>query len=223
MSLTRIISEVAKELSGLSKIDRENIVYTRLIKEADKKLKRLAVGSARRVYDFKDNKVVKVAMNAKGIAQNEVECDLSQDQYINYMFTKMHYCAENYSFLIAEKAEKITKGDFKSITGVDFDVFEEYIRSYMHSVMGKQLWGMRSTDTIIEEEDDFDPENEFVYDIVNMILNYGLENVHGDMIRISSYGKVMRDGQPDIVIVDYGLNQEVFDAHYAPKRKNKYR
>ena len=39
----------------------------------------------------------------------------------------------------------------------------------------------------------------------------------GDMTRLSTYGEVIRDKKPKIVLVDFGLTKTVFDDYYKVK------
>ena len=56
-------------------------------------------------------------------------------------------------------------------------------------------------------------DNDFCYEIFDFIGNYGLPV--GDLLRLSSYGVVERDGSENVVIIDYGLTQEVSTNYYS--------
>lgn len=56
-------------------------------------------------------------------------------------------------------------------------------------------------------------ENEFTYEMLSFIGNYGAPT--GDLIRTSSYGVVKRDGQDEIVMIDYGLTSDVYTSYYS--------
>jgi hypothetical protein len=36
----------------------------------------------------------------------------------------------------------------------------------------------------------------------------------GDLMRLSTYGVVKRDGQETIVLIDYGLTDDIYKTHY---------
>jgi hypothetical protein len=40
---------------------------------------------------------------------------------------------------------------------------------------------------------------------------------YGDLQRLSSYGVVRRNGQEEMVIVDFGLTEDVFNNYYRRK------
>ena len=39
-------------------------------------------------------------------------------------------------------------------------------------------------------------------------------HAYGDLLRISSYGIVKRDNHDEIVLIDYGLNDDVYNRYY---------
>lgn len=45
------------------------------------------------------------------------------------------------------------------------------------------------------------------------MANTGLEAI-GDLTRINSYGVVSDNGQENIVLIDMGLSDKVFDSYY---------
>jgi hypothetical protein len=45
------------------------------------------------------------------------------------------------------------------------------------------------------------------------LTNY-CADVVGDLTRISSYGKVNRDGKDEIILIDYGLDDDTYISFY---------
>lgn len=66
----------------------------------------LGSGSGRKVFDLRNGYVVKVAINQKGFAQNEMEYSISRE-YISIIMAKVLVCSNDYMYLIMEKAERI--------------------------------------------------------------------------------------------------------------------
>ena len=211
MSLVKFIFEQFEddiELKDLHKIDRDRIIYNQLKKKAERKFKRIASGTARVVYEFKDDMAIKDGKNDKGIAQNEVEYNLGTDRFAEDMVTKVYYGAENLSFIIAEKAEKLRVADFKRITGIEWKQFIEVV-DHLENVNNPRT---SYRDPSEEVEELF--SNEFVNEFEQFVGNFGLTEVMGDFKRISSYGVVNRDYGDDVVLTDYGLTKEVYKKHY---------
>ena len=179
------------------------------VRYANNKLKRMASGSARIIYDIDGKTVLKLAKNPKGIAQNEVEASLGTDYYVGDLVAKVLEEDDKHRWIVMEKAKKITKNRFKELTGVALDKFYYYIRN--------EVGNSRLFNVSPEDEEEL-RENEFVIDIIDLCHNYDLET--GDFGRPSSFGEI--EGR--LVITDYGLTKEVFRKHYAwdRKKRNQY-
>ena len=190
--------------------------YAGRIKYANQNLERIGSGSGRIVYNIDNEKVLKLARNAKGVAQNETEAGVGQYRDTQHIVTEVFEHADNDTWLISEMAKKVNEKRIKELTGIPSlnDLFH-FLRNYEEQSKGKnKIFDMD------KELEEFFYENEFAQDLSNFIANYG-QNA-GDMGRPSTYGEVLRDGQPTIVLTDYGLNDEVYSTHYSPERKQKY-
>jgi len=94
------------------------------MKYAEKNLKHLSSGSSRIVFQVGKDKVLKLASNEKGLAQNKAESSVKDDcKYIN----KSVRNAKNHSWIIAPMADKITEREFFDLTGVNFREFGDCI------------------------------------------------------------------------------------------------
>lgn len=179
------------------------------VRYANEKLKRIAQGSARVIFEIDDKTVLKLAKNAKGLAQNEVEAGLSNDYMVpEDIIAKVLEYDEGYRWIVMERAKKISSGRFKQLMdGVDILIFYYYIRNQTDR-LGNKHWSIK--DEIKEKLD----KNEFAQDIIEMSNNFELEV--GDFGRPSSFGEI--DGR--LVLTDYGLTQEVYRKYYDRSRKS---
>jgi hypothetical protein len=59
-------------------------------------------------------------------------------------------------------------------------------------------------------------DDEFVSSIFQYIANYDLPV--GDLQVLTSYGMVNRNGSPELVLVDYGLDSDVCASFYCKTR-----
>jgi len=194
--------------------------YAGRMRYADERLPRIGSGTGRRVYDIDGEKVLKLAMNAKGVAQNGAEAGAGYYRDTQHIVTEVFDSADDDTWLIAEKAKKVTKKRIEELTEIpNLDILGYFLINY--EVQSKGQNKRFEENYITREEEEFLYENEFAQDLSNFIANYG-QNA-GDMGRPSSYGEVLRDGQPAIVLTDYGLNDEVYDTHYSPDRKKRNR
>src|ERR1035437_429968 len=178
-------------------------------------LQRIGSGTGRIVYDIDGQKVLKLAKNNKGIAQNAEESRIGRDYYIANIVTEVFESADDDNWLISEKAKKVNENRIKQLTGIPSLLgLYYYLRAFAEENKGK-----RSSFGIAADIKEILDENEFAQELKELIANYNQSA--GDMSRPSTYGEVLHDGQPTIVLTDYGLSDEVYATHYSPERKNK--
>jgi len=177
---------------------------------ANEHLEKIGSGSGRVVYKIDDYRVFKIAKNNKGVAQNEVEIRLSDDIYAPDIITKIYEYADNYSWIIAERAKKISLGRFRELTNVN-DLYK--LKNYLECSINPNKCYYGNVDELNKIFDD----NEFAQELLDLVVNFSISV--GDFGRLSSYGEVVRDGESLVVITDYGLNDEVYEKHYNPQRK----
>jgi hypothetical protein len=174
-------------------------------------LVRISSGSSRVVYKIDDEKVLKLAKNKKGLAQNEVEIEYGQYYDISDIVAKIFDYDENSLWVEMELARKVKVSDFKRIIGFEFDDIQKAINNY--GVNSGNAKGSRFKYDVDKELVDEMWENEFMYEMFSYIGNYGVPV--GDLRRLSSYGLVNRDGQDKIVLIDYGLTHDVYTSYYG--------
>jgi len=179
---------------------RKRVAYAR------EHLGKLGGGSARVVFAVDPNTVVKIANNKKGQAQNEIEVDVSHIGY-NVIAEVKDYDADNYLYIEMERAKKLKKSDWERLTGHKFDGWMATLNNYMIDRTGQRGWKMPVPDNYEEIE-----ESELFSDVVTMMADFGMPS--GDIMRISSWGAVNRNGREVPVLVDYGLTQDVFNQFY---------
>lgn len=178
---------------------------------AQEHLQRLSSGSSRIVYKIDDEKVLKLAKNEKGVAQNEVEIEYGQYSDIEDVVARIFdYDEVGNLWVEMELARKVKASDFKNIVGYNFADIQKAIHNY-----GVDSGNVRRSfkhDINKELVDDM-WENEFMYELFSYIGNYGVPT--GDLTRLNSYGVVKRNGQDKIVLIDYGLTHDVYSSYYS--------
>lgn len=188
----------------------ERVPFSRRVKYAQERAKKIGSGSSRVAfvipYQGRDT-VLKIAKNAKGIAQNSEESTLLNDWYLsklNIVIPMIDYDEANSepTWIHTEFANKIKNSDFKRICGVGL---EELI-AYCDSTSGRRTKSLsyRSYDfSKINEESDF------VQSMVDFIGNYTHIPVE-DLMRLANWG--MYQGRP--VIIDIGYTDDVVKLYY---------
>lgn len=172
-------------------------------------------GSSRLVYQIDDNKVLKLAWNGKGIAQNQEEYLFSQDNFVDItpnVFEDMSD-VENYFFITSEYVLPAKNKDFQHVFGITFEDFKKLLRTVASWYDSKSF---RFNDKLSDEEvASLEEKNDNIKEYVDYVSNY--QPILGDMLRIANYGLIKRDGQEMIVLLDSGLSEDIFNTYYKRK------
>jgi len=183
--------------------------FNKRIKYCQAKLYRISSGSSRIVYRIDDEKVLKLARNQKGLAQNEVEIDHGSEQFLKDVVANVFDSHPNNLWVEMELARKVNINDFKRITGFNWEDFVAAIHNYGNRNGGRYQSTMDVDKEIVKQM----WEDEFVYDIFSYIGNYDLPS--GDFEKLSSFGIVTRNGADHLVVIDFGFTNDVKKTHYS--------
>jgi hypothetical protein len=170
-------------------------------------------GSSRATFQLSDEKVLKLAINEKGIAQNSQEGQ--KDYYLEQLdvIPKLFETDDDYKWIISEYVLPAKAQDFKVCLGVDENTFYRFIITDWVERCGtardKQIqeYNMLSKG---KYEELLENENLIPWD--DYIGNY--RPSYGDMVARRNYGMTMRNGYPTIVLLDSGLTDEIWNQYY---------
>lgn len=169
-------------------------------------------GSSRLVYQLDDEKVLKLAKNEKGIAQNEQEYSFGQEKFVDvtpHIFNEMCDIVK-FTFIVSEYVLPAKEKDFIELYGINFNTFISVINTVSVWYGRKRSLG---TKVLSDEEMEYlQEENPDIKEFVDYVSNY--QPPIGDMLRLANYGMVMREGSPQIVLLDSGLSDEVYNKYY---------
>jgi hypothetical protein len=188
--------------------------YSERVKYCDQHLQKISSGSARIVYIIDNEKVLKLAKNEKGVAQCEVEIQWGNDSYLGGILAKTLDSHPDGLWVEMELARKVKKGDFKTLAGFNFDDLNTYLRNAEQQMKGRRP--MFSIDQNVQEAME---QNEFVVELVDLMNS--MDAPAGDMTRLNSYGIVKRNGHDTIVLIDFGLTNDVYSDYYD-RTKSRY-
>ena len=174
-------------------------------------------GSSRVCFQIDDEKILKLAWNNKGIAQNENE----NDYYLDNIGIVPHTydSDDNELWIISEYVLPARQRDFKECLGLTFYDFVKFIRSscawrenYTRAEQGAYGDYIYSLDEYSDmcENEDLQPFDEYIGDY---------RPPESDLTRLCNYGMTMRNGHPTIVLLDAGLSQEIWDNYYDKSRR----
>lgn len=188
------------------------------VRYCENHLQRISQGSSRIVYRFDSNTVLKLAKNPKGLAQNEEEVSKSNETDLFAHIFKFE--GENCSWIVSEYARRATAADFRRLTGHDFKFVQKYIELIASQYSRYRRWNPTpEQEEFHENVMNMDiPNWEFFYEINEYLTNYQLE-AWGDLTRPSTWGVASRQNGDELVIVDYGLSDEVAAQHYDKRRQ----
>jgi hypothetical protein len=184
--------------------------YARKLRYANAHLTRLASGSGRTVFKVDEQKVLKIAKNRKGLAQNSVEAEGYLQNYD--IVAKVFETDQNDIWIEMELAKKVSKSRFAALTGVTIEQVDRCVRYTTYINKGHP--SVAADKAAVE---DLLANNEFIIDLVSLNADYDMAT--GDQGRLSTYGEVLRDGKPRIVLVDFGLTNQVYNDFYKVEMK----
>ena len=205
----------------------------------ERHLEKISQGSSRIVYKVDDEKVIKLAKNAKGLAQNEEEA--SKGNWDIDIFAEVFDCdPENY-WIEMEIARKAKLSDFKRLYGIPFSYIEDFM-IYIYKQSGSDCHKYRFLSTsnhdfqkffedFIEWEDDNPTEyfkisdklGYFLKGLYEYIANYSPSYADiSDWRRLANWGLVSRNGEDEFVIVDFGINEDIYNSFYKKSPINRH-
>lgn len=197
------------------------------------RLRLIGKGSSREVYLLNDERCLKIACNAAGLAQNRAEGEALYNGFD--ICAKVFERSENFEWLVCELCGKAHDYDFE-------ELFPSELRSQRENpliaIMDYMLvFGGFTVDGIDDGEET--PVREFN---TNAIRNFVerrrisnprfasfIESIDDwigasfpgpdkntilDLCNISNWGIAIRNGIETPVIVDYGINEDVFSRFY---------
>jgi len=183
--------------------------FNQRVQYCESNLTRISSGSSRIAYKIDDTKVLKLAKNRKGIAQNNAEIEYSQDYMMDDVVAEVFQYDKNALWLEMELARPLTAAMFYHIVGIPFNDYVMGINFHEYELEPRK----KSYKPTRPDNMDAMWENEFVSRIFDTIGSYA-NFVSGDLNRLSTYGVVKRDGQDTVVLIDYGLTTDVYNTHY---------
>lgn len=173
----------------------------------DTHLQKIKAGSGRIAYKIDNEKVLKLAKNQKGVAQNEVEAQYGNDYYFEGILAKTFEVGLGDLWIEMELARKVTPTIWKKHFGYDINTVGMYLKQRYYQNRGQRFsWGV---DPEVKDALDENQDVQSLYEFADATDSVG------DLGRLSTYGLVLRDGHETIVLIDYGLTGAVYDSYYA--------
>jgi len=164
---------------------------------AKKSFKLIGEGSARAAFLIPVGRVLKVAKNEKGMAQNclEAKPEMQRD-----CTNRIIMADPEGKWIIVKRAKKISEEKFEELTGFSFDDFTD------------SLFYKFNNESDSDKPDNYSDiiKSDLFRSIAQMMVELDNDLQLGDLYRISSWGE--SEGKP--VIVDYGLDRDIYQEYY---------
>lgn len=192
------------------------------VKYCGERLQRLGSGSSRIVYLIDNNTVLKLAKNQKGVAQNEVE---GGDWYLRKLslFPDVYDVDENYLWIEMQLARPAKAADFRKLLGYDFQTICAWVDHLLNGPVLLRSAGSIEREQIFKTDKFIEMYNNDDKNVFSQIENYintcGGYGAAGDFKRMSSWGVIKDEtGHERLVVIDYGLTEDVFKKYYQRYR-----
>lgn len=197
-------------------------------------------GSSRCVFTLSDNIILKLAMGGQykaGIAQNKQEYEMYKT-WDSPLLVRIYNVDKNFTFLISESVVPAEEIDFEQILGLPF---YHWVQGSEYGGDGEDIVGYdKYFDTLkkphekteinvynilayIEsnyaiDEPYYDEEMEKVIknsEWLSQFRNFVMYTGMSDFCQVENFGIVNRNGKPTLVILDSGLNLDIWSKYYA--------
>ena len=202
-----------KRLATLPNLDAMNSYATQ-------HLRLLGQGSSRMVYEF-NKMALKIAYHSSqwsggepGLAQNALEARISmvEDDVVADVF----YSDPKHRFLVTELAREVKSSEFTKYVGFWADDVREYLQTVFRAYH-------------LDDEDEYwiSPEEArqmirylpkgigkapFVKRLQSLMMRFGISPFD---FKLQNFGIVQRGGQPAVVMLDAGFNEQVNSMEYT--------
>lgn len=192
--------------------DREVFKTLRSFKErvkyCEENLQRISSGSGRIVYKIDNERVLKLAKNEKGAAQCEVEIQWGSEKYYSDILAHTFDYHQDGFWVEMELARKVNKNTFIKTFGFSVDTLGMYLRNFEEENKGKRrIFDIdKGVESILDE-------SEFVNQIRSFMMDS--DSGAGDLGKLSTYGLVTREGSDSIVLIDFGLTNNIYSNYYS--------
>lgn len=153
---------------------------------------RLGQNQGRAVYGLGDGKILKVAQNQNGLAQNHADITIYNSPDVQDIIPRIFDSDSQSMWLIAEEAAPMSRTNFEKLTGISWSEFVFAIGGVFPKTLSANTKGQ-----IRQRQAAFDKHyaNRFFRRVIGLIENTGYEP--NDIIKLSSWG--IARGTPVVV------------------------
>lgn len=216
-----IVESIINEMAYPSDFSIEEFMnlssFKKRIDYCKSRLKLLGNGSSRIVFQIDDKKVLKIAKNKKGVAQNEHECQPFRNSYD--CFAKMFDYDDNYMWIEMEIARKAKNDDFQKLLGVTLKDLRLILMQLSNEYSTKRnTFISNSNEERIAKyirDEIYTEKNICLFELYTYMTDaqpdiYAIN----DWCDVRNWGVVKRNDKEKLVIIDDGFSESVFNDYY---------
>lgn len=194
-----------------STVFNKNTSFKKKIDYAIERSKKIGSGSSRVAFEIEYKgrpTILKIAKNAKGLAQNEEESKILEDTYISdIVIPLIDYDEKGYTWIHTEKAEKVTSSKLCKLMNVPSLQSLVYAADVNSKRRDSFLDEIRTFNK--DDEDKIEVAMEYVDKLSELNINYEVEL--GDLTRAANWGTY----HIYPVIIDLGFTYYTKDNFYS--------
>lgn len=166
-------------------------------------------GSSRLVFQISDEKVLKLAMNRKGLAQNAAEADWGAQRY--GVLPTLFEDDDNGWFIVTEYVLPAKEDDFEYCLGITFEEYCQFV------IFAFNQYSRRKYQCSMENSrfQELLENSEWLEKLYGYLTDY--QPPFGDLTAINNLGLCNRNGEAEIVILDSGLTNEIWNEYYSSR------
>lgn len=218
-AIISLIKEKFKDIGSFKKIiEYLNTNYPSIKKKG---------GSSRRTW-FLDNIVIKVAINKKGLAQNEFETEMidtasdygiQAEDAVPKLYEILESKGKKYAVLILEKINiKNVASKFKKRYGFPIEAFfynlADMFSDYRNKVFKQQFVYDGLKKDLENYNENYEDDRYYQLGLITDLIGNTDLSV-SDLVDTRQYGFAKRDGVEELVILDLGLSPDIWETHYS--------
>lgn len=222
MKFRELVESIIQEMAYPTNFDLRYFstipTFKARIQYCKERLKLLGNGSSRIAFQVDDKKVLKIAKNQKGIAQNIKEEDWGRNQY--GCFAEIYEADyDNHTWIEMELARKATARDFMEHFGVNIYELQDILHYMFNQYSNRSNYWFSDEEKIkldhFFNEHIYNEQNEELYNLYHYMLDYQPDKASiNDWSVKQNWGVVNRNGNEFLVIIDDGFNEEVSSSYY---------
>jgi hypothetical protein len=156
--------------------------------------------------------VLKLAKNKKGLGQNYTEYSLSKDNMCGDIVAATFDSHPDDLWIEMELAAPVTESDMETFFECKLSDLLVYLEKFYYTYVSPNP-AMASFDYLDDSLREKLDEHEFLYELKQVMSAYTINPA--DFCKKDSYGKVIRNGSKEIVLIDYGITDEVYNTYYS--------